>query len=813
MERIKKLWPWLLALAVFATVSIIYMSPELDGKVIATTDGIQARAAVHESVEYHEQTGERTWWNGAMFSGMPNFQIGGGRYMADTWMRPLILLTHYGHGTHPIGIVLIYCICFFVLMLSMRVNRWLAVVGALAMAFSSYFFIIIGAGHNSKTSTLALMAAVIAGFYLIYNGHRKTGVVLTMLCTAMGMYPHPQMAYYMCFIIGFFFLAELWQAARTRAWRAFGISTAIFAGSFLVGYGTGTAATLANMEYARETMRGGHSDLVKEKDGANKTEGLDLDYATAWSYGIDETWTFLVPDYMGGSSHYNVGADSELCAAMVKRGVPRKAAEQFCEAVPTYWGDQPFTAGPVYMGAVVCFLFVLGLCLVKGPYKWALLAATVLSVCLSWGHNWMWLTRLFFDTVPMYNKFRAVSSILVIAEVTMPLLGFLALRQLAERKVERQAALRGVYAAAGVTGGLCLVLALFGPSFLDFSSPQDERYFGGQNAWLIPLLEAQRASMLTGDAWRSLLFVLAAAALTWFYAGTDRLKTPVFAVALGALVLLDMWPVNKRYMNDSMFSTPKNFDAAFAMQPYEKIILQDPDPHFRVFNLAANTFNDARTSYRLQSIGGYHAAKLRRYQDLIDEHLSKMHMPVINMLNTKYIIHQTQDRGVVPQLNPAAFGNAWFVDTLVVVDGANAESDALGTLDLRHAAVLDREFEPLAGNLTPGPDSTAAVTLVSHEPGRVEYETTASRPGTVVFSEVYYPHGWKVTVDGEPADHFRADYILRAMSVPAGQHRIRFEFRPDSVATGNAIAMTCVIIMYLTVLVLIALGIRQSLKQ
>ena len=799
----KKLWPYIAAILVFVVVACVYMSPVLEGKVIATSDGIQGRAAVHEAVEYRQATGENTWWTGSMFSGMPNYQIGGGRYASTTWMKPIREVLLKGH-TNVIAIVILYCLGFFALMRSMKVDKWLSIVGALAIAFSSYFFIIIGANHHSKTSSLALMSAVVAGFYLIYNGHRKTGIVLTMICSAVGLYPHPQMAYYICFIIGFFFLAELAKAWMSKSWKAFGISTAIFAVSFLIGAGTGTAQTFANMEYAKETMRGGHSDLEKATDGSNKTDGLDLDYATAWSYGIDECMTFLIPDFMGGSSNYNVGKDSELCKDMIKKGVPKKTAEQFCESVPTYWGDQPFTAGPVYMGAIVCFLFVLGLILVKGPYKWALLAVTILSVMLSWGNHWMWFTKLFFDFVPMYNKFRAVSSILVIAEITMPLLGFLGLKQLVDGlkdgSLTQKVAQKTICISATITGGICLLVILFGSSFCSFVSPNDANIFSQLPDWLSDGILLQRKDMLIHDAWRSLAFINGSAALLWFYA-RGKMKVSVLAAILGVLVLADLWIVDKRYMNDSFFSNSNSFKDAFAMQPYEKQILEsDKDPNFRVFNLSASPFNDARTSYRLKSIGGYSAAKLRRYQDLIDQHLSKMHMPVINMLNTKYLIVPGENGGSASaQFNPDAMGNAWFVENLVEAKTPNEECDMLMTEDLTKTAIVGSDFVSDVKNMTPGNDSLAVVSLIKYTPEYIEYDAECSKPGTIVFSEIYYPYGWKAIVDGTPADHFRVNYMLRALNVEPGKHHIRFEFRPEAVDKGNTLSMTFVILMYLII--------------
>lgn len=804
MDYLKRIWPYLLAFMVFVAVACIYMSPVFDGKVIASTDGVQGRAAVHECVEYSQQTGNYSWWTGSMFSGMPNYQIGGGRYMANVYLRPLLKTLQWGH-TNVLAIVLIYCLCFFALVRSMKVDKWLSIVGALAITFSSYFFIIIAANHHGKTSTLALMSLALAGFYLIFNGHRKTGICLSMIGTMAGFYPHPQMAYYLCFIFAAFGAAELLKAWKNKAWKSFAINCLLALAALGIGVGTGTSATFANLEYAEETMRGGHSDLVKSSDADNKTKGLDLDYATAWSYGIDECWTFLVPDYMGGSSNYNVGSDSELCKDMIKQGVPKKSAEQFCKNVPTYWGDQPFTAGPVYMGAIVCMLFLLGLFVVKGPYKWALLVVTLLSVMLSWGYHFMGLTRFFFDNVPMYNKFRAVSSILVIAEITMPLLGFLALQSLVEAKKVGEDLSKKVLTAGGIVVALALVCLMFTSGFEGRSDAQ-------MPEWLTPMLVDARRAMLSADCWRSIIFVALGTAVVWFYTKSQKFTTPLLAIVLGVLVLADMWPVAKRFMNDSHFSQGNAYDKEFKMQPWEKQILDsDKDPNFRVFNLTASPFNDARTSYYLKSIGGYSAAKLRRYQDLIDQHLSKMHMPVINMLNTKYFIVPDQDTGApVVQLNPDAMGNAWFVEKIVEAKTPNEECDMLMTLDLHREAVVGSDYINNVSDLNPGADSLAHISLAKYTPEYIEYDAECSKPGTVIFSEIFYPYGWKAIVDGKPADLYRANYMLRAMNLEPGKHHIRLEFRPESVAKGNTISMTFVILMYLIIAGILLSNLRKG---
>lgn len=828
------IWTYVLAIVAFALIASLYMYPELEGKVIIAHDNLSWRGARQEVLNYHEETGEDSWWTGSVFSGMPNYQIGGGQSLSGKMMYALNKVTHYGCNNSPIFMVFFYLIGFFALLLAFGVNKWLAAVGAVAMAFSSYFFIIIGASHNSKTATLALMAFVVGGFYLIYNDKKVLGVCLTMLFVAVGFYPHPQMSYYYCFIIGFLFLAELWKHFKTKEWKKFAVSSVLFLGSFLIGLGTGFSLFYANSEYMGETMRGGHSDLVKDNDSGTQKGGLDLDYATAWSYGIDETMTLMIPNFNGGSSNYSLNEKSELYTMMMKNGVDKKSAKQFCQNVPLYWGDQPFTAGPVYVGAIICFLFVLGLMIVEGPYKWALLAVTLLSITLSWGNNFMTLTRLFFDVVPMYNKFRAVSSILIIAEVTMPLLGFMALKKVIEKDVDQKKILKSIYVSAGVTGGLCLFFALFGGSFYDFSSTGDQRLFSHIPEWLGGAVIDQRASMFSSDCWRSFFFIAIAASLIWFFAKFEKMSVGLFASILGMLILSDMWPVDKRYMNDSAFSPKKQIDAYFKKKPYEEELLKDPS-HFRVLNLSANVFNESRTSYYFKSIGGYSAVKLRRYQDLIDQHISPelnpamsavsqtagrlqfcngdSLFPVLNMLNAKYFIVPLQNGEELPVENTHAMGNAWFVSDCKIVDTPNEECDALSQVNLRDVAVLDTKFASYVKDQNYSKDSTSSILLTKYTPEYIEYESSSSKNGLAVFSEIYYPYGWKAYIDGEFMDHIRVDYMLRALNIPAGNHKIRFEFRPDSVENGDIIAVICVIILYLTLIASVIYGVLMLRKR
>ena len=798
---IKKTLPYLGIIAAFIMAAAIYFLPALQGKVIYAGDSINAKAAVQESVQFRQETGDNTWWNGAMFSGMPNYQIGGGRNLATQILLPCYKVLQ--HGPHNAALIFFfYLIAFFVLLRTFKIDKWLSMAGAFATAMSSYFFIIIAAQHGGKTVAITWMTLVLVGFLLIYRKQYGLGAILTMFFIPMGFFIHPQMSYYICMLIGLLFFAELANAYKAKEWKHFGIATAVFFASFAVGMGIGSANVFANMEYAEQTMRGGHSDLEKDADETNKTKGLDLDYATAWSYGINETMTLIIPNYMGGASGYNVGTKSALYQDLISAGVPRSSAKQFCQSAPTYWGEKAFTSGAVYVGIVVFLLFLLGLIILQGPYKWALLIATLFSIVLAWGHHFMPMTELFFNYFPMYNKFRAVESILIVAEITIPLIAFLALQKLSDDRKNPQACqknLKALYMAGGITMAVCLIFALFGKSFMTFTSSYDAQWKAQVGDAIYQMIINQRADMMAADAWRSLAFAAVTFALLWVYLKKE-FNTLALGCALTALVLVDMWPVNKRFCNDDMFVTNKKFDNAFTMQPYEKYLLENDTTHYRVLNLTTNTFNEARTSYYLKSIGGYHAAKLRRYQDLIEEHISKMNMKVIGMLNAKYFITQGQDGQIIPQRNPYAMGNAWFVDSLMVVNNANEESDALNTIDLHTTAVLDKEFKDFATKLVTPHDENAQINLLNYAPNRLEYKSQTTTDKTAVFSEIYYPYGWKATIDGVPAQHFRVNYTLRALNIPAGEHSIIFSFQPDSIRKGNTLSVICIAVMLFTMI-------------
>ena len=836
-EILKKSIPYVAAIAIFIVLSLIYAAPEVfDGKKLQAGDQISGKGMVQELVDYYyESGGNYSFWTGSMFGGMPSYQIGATDYPAPTVDVPYDKITKFGF-MGLMALFMGYFIGFFILLKSFKVNEWLSIIGAIAITLSTYFLLIIPAGHNMKVVAIGLLAPIIGGFYLIYRKKYGWGAAITLIYTSLGIMAHPQMTYYIFMLIGVLFIAELVIHIMEKRWKDLAISTLIFAACFGVGVGTQITPYMANREYAKETMRGGHSELVKDNDATNKTEGLDLSYITQYSYGIGETATLLIPGAKGYASAYDVGTNSKVYEAMVKNGMPKRQAAEYCKGMPTYWGGNEGTSGPVYAGAIICFLFVLGLFIVRSPYKWALLAATLFSILLSWGYNFMALQELFANYFPMYTKFRAVESILIVAEITIPLLGFLALRDIMEKKVEKQQVVKGIYWSAGITAGICL-LAFIASFFLDYTWGRDADIFAQWPEWLSAAVVAERAAILRASAMRSLLFVVLGAVLVWLYV-QEKLKFGYFAAVLGVLVLVDMWPIDRKFFNDDNFVKEKNYKSYFAKKPWEETILEKEkdNPSYRVFNLTdpQGPFNDSRTSYYFKSIGGYSAAKLRRYQDLIDAHITSeinpmyksivqqgdqvflmpsdtTGYPVLNMMNMKYAILNPENPVIVE--NPNAMGNAWFVDSVVIANTPNEESEALNTINLRNTLVTDVKFKEFVKDFRPHHDSSATIKLTKYAPDYVEYDYTAKEKGTVVFSEIYYPYGWNAYIDGQPADHFRANYTLRALNVPAGTHHIRFEFRPATVEKWGKVAIASKYVMNLTILGIIGFAIYTSVRR
>ena len=816
MTALKKYLPDVLVVIIFAVISFAYFFPaDLDGRILYRHDSSAGRGAGQETAEYHERTGKVSRWSNATFSGMPTYQTAPS-YQSVSVLNQAVKAYHLWLPEN-VWYVFAYLLGFYILLRAFDFRQSLAALGSIVWAFSSYFFIIIAAGHIWKVMALAYLPPMIAGIVLAYRGKYLWGFIVTAIFAAFEVDAnHVQMTYYYLFIILFMIIAYLVDAIRKKRMAQFVKATAVCAAGALIGILMNISNLYHTWQYAQESMRG-KSELVK-KDAANQTSsGLDRDYITQWSYGVDETWTLLVPNAKGGAS-VPLAANTEA----MKKADPNFM--QIYQQLGQYWGDQPGTSGPVYVGAFVLMLFILGLFIVKGPIKWALLAATILSILLSWGHNFMPFTNFFLDYIPMYSKFRTVASILVIAEFTIPLLAMMALKKIVDEPDLLTKKAKFVYISFGLTGGIALLFALMPTLFFsDFISSQELEAFKSIPAeYLSPLesnLRSIRESIFTADCWRSFWIIVIGTLLLFLYK-FKKLKAEYMVGAIAILCLIDMWQVNKRYLNDEMFVEKSVREQAQPMTQTDRQILQDKSLDYRVLNLASNTFNENETSYYHKSIGGYHAAKLRRYQELIDAYISpemqKMMpaiakaggdmtkvngdslFPVLNMLNAKYFIVPLQANQMVAIENPYVYGNAWFVDKVTYVKNANEELDTLGKLNLRHEAVADARFQSQLGE-SKNQDSTSIVKLTAYEPNQLTYDVRSATGGIVVFSEIFYPE-WTATVDGKPVEIGRVDYVLRALNVDKGHHKVVLTFDPKSVKQTETVAYLSYGVLLLVVL-------------
>lgn len=817
MNLLKKYWIDVVVVVLFAAISFSYFVPaDIDGRILYQHDASAGRGLGHELQTYYEQTGEHTRWSNSAFSGMPTYQTAPS-YKSTDVLSKIMQVYHLGLPDN-VWYVFAYLLGFYILLRAFNFRKELAALGSIIWAFSSYFFIIIAAGHIWKVWALAYLPPMIAGVVLAYRGKYLWGLLVTALFTAFEVKAnHVQMTYYYLFVVFFMVIAYLVEAIKQKKFAHFAKATGVCVAGAALGILINSSNLYHTWEYGKESMRG-KSELVK-KNSANQTNsGLERDYITQWSYGIGETWTLLIPNAKGGAS---VPLASNEIAM-------KKADPQFMqvyEQLGQYWGNQPGTSGPVYVGAFVLMLFILGLFIVKTPMKWALLAATILSILLSWGRNFMPLTDFFIDYVPMYAKFRTVASILVIAEFTIPLLAVMALKTLIEEKEALKQNMRYVYISFGLTAGVALLFALapslFFSSFISDAEMQALKNIPAE--YLSPLmanLTQMREAMFSADCYRTVFIIVIGTALLVLYR-YNKLKANVMVVIIAALCLVDMWMVNKRYLNDAMFVERSVRDNEPEMSNTDKIILQDKSLDYRVLNLASNTFNENETSYFHKSIGGYHPAKLRRYQEMIEHYIApemqktmqaimtaggdmskvdgRSIYPILNMLNTKYFILPLQGNQTAPVLNPYTYGNAWFVDKVTYVNNANEEIDKVGKIDLRHEAVADKQFETtLKASNAQG--NVSQVELVNYAPNKLKYNVSSEKGGVVVFSEIYYP-GWTATIDGQKAELGRVNYILRALNVEKGKHTIELAFDPQSVHTTETIAT----VSFAVLLILIAL--------
>ena len=832
-KHIKLILPDLLAVVAFVLLSLAYFFPAaLEGRVLAQHDAVAGIGSGVEMQEYQQRTGERTRWTNALFGGMPTYQMAPS-YDSTDLLKTIGDIYHlYLPGS--VWLVFIMLLGFYILLRAFDFRVWMAALGAVLWAFSSYYFIIIAAGHIWKFVTLAYIPPTIAGIVLAYRGKYLWGGIVTALFLALQIQSnHIQMSYYFCFVMLFMAIAFGVDAWKKKEMPRFVKATC----TLVVAAAIGACVNLSNLyhtwQYSKESMRG-KSELVKADDGNQTDSGLERDYITAWSYGIGETWSLLVPNVKGGAS--NRGDKPMLMSDNAT--AMEKADPQFAplySQLTQYWGEQPGTSGPVYVGAFVLMLFVLGCFIVKGPMKWALVAATVLSILLSWGKNFMGFTDFFIDYVPMYSKFRTVASILVIAEFTIPLLAMMALREIFLRPQLIREQFKPFVASFLLTGGVAFLFAIMPTVF--FSSFISSAEMGALQSSLpseyvapiISNLTDMRVAMFTADAWRSFFVVLIGTLLLLFFA-MGRLKAKATLGLVAVLCLIDLWSVDKRYLCDEMYVEKQSVarEKLFQPSPADKVILEDKALDYRVLNLATNTFNENETSYFHKSIGGYNAAKLRRYQEMIEEHIAPEMQalykkvataggdmtqvndsvfPVINMLNTRWFILPGADGQTFPLQNPYAFGNAWFVSDIQEAANANEEIDALHHIDPRHTAVVDSRFTAIVGQAQ-AVDSTCTAVMKTYDANRLTYEVNSPKGGVVVFSEIYYP-GWQAFIDGREVEVGRADYILRALQVPAGKHEVVMTFDPVSLHTTETIAYIALALLLVGILAGIVLHIRR----
>lgn len=819
----KKFLPDLIAILAFIVISFIYFFPAItEDRILFQHDTVAGAGAGQEAKEYYERTGERTRWTNALFGGMPTYQMSPSYDSTE----PLTFVQKVYHLFLPnyVWLTFIMMLGFYILLRAFGIPAWLAGLGGIIWGFSSYFFILIAAGHIWKFITLAYIPPTIAGIVLAYRKKYLLGGIITALFMAMQILSnHVQMTYYFLFVILFMVGAFFEDAWRKKELPQFFKATGVLIVAGLIGVSINLSNLYHTYEYSKETMRG-KSELKYEGAAAKQTSsGLNRDYITQWSYGIGETFSLLVPNVKGGAS-----VPLSRSEKAMEKANPMYSS--LYSQLTQYFGDQPMTSGPVYVGAFVLMLFILGCFIVKGPMKWALLGATIFSILLSWGKNFMGLTDFFIDYIPMYNKFRAVSSILVIAEFTIPLLAILTLKEILTKPELLKEKLKYIYISFGLTGGLALLFAIAPRLFFPTYIPGNEMA-ALQNALpadqlspIIANLEEMRVHLFTSDAWRSFFIVTIGTLLLLAY-NAKKLKATWTVAAIALLCLGDMWSVNKRYLYDEQFIPKSEQTATFRKTQTDELILQDPSLDYRVLNFAGNTFEENNTSYWHKSVGGYHAAKLRRYQEMIDHHIAKemqaayqevataggqmdsvnaAKFPVLNMLNTKYFIFPAGQQGqTVPIENPYTFGNAWFIDKIQYVNNANEEIDAIGQVDLQQTAIVDSKFKEALKGVNEGyKDSLSTIRLTNYEPNQLVYETSSPQDGIVVFSEIYYP-GWTATIDGKPADIARADYILRAMNVPAGKHTIEMRFDPQSLHITEGIAYGAMALLLVGVIILI----------
>ena len=814
-EKIQKALPHLLAVTIFVIVSFTYFYPLLEGKTLLTNDGTVFDNSSKEISDFRGKYGEEALWTNSMFSGMPTFLI-------STMHKGNVLKSVYSiFGVfRPATFILVMMLGFYILMIMFKADYRIAIAGALAYGFSTYLFFIIAAGHNTKAFALAYMAPTIGSIIYAYRYNAIKGTLLAAFFLTMELIAnHAQITYYAAMCVMVFIIMEGILAFREKELVKFFKTSLLLFGAMILALGMNFGPLYATYEYGKYSTRG-ESEL--QTAATNKTTGLDKDYITQWSYGIDETLTLLIPNFRGGACK-PFERTSETVTALRQNN-----ATQYVNQFQQYWGAQPWVDGPVYIGAIIVFLFILGLIVLKGHDRWWLLAATILSITLAWGKNFMFLTDLFLDYFPGYNKFRAVTTILVIAQFAIPFLGILTLKEIFNGGIQKPALMKGLKIAAGVTGGLAILFVIFPKLAGSYISPAEASI--GLPDWLSSALIADRQKLLRGDALRSFLLIMAAAGIIFAFIN-KKFKKEYAILSLAILFLGDMWFVNKRYLSSDRFVRSDERARIHNPTAADTYILQDTS-YFRVLNLSVSTFNDASTSYFHKSIGGYHGAKLKRYQELIDTSLVKNITHVmqiannvqtldeiqpafdntsgLNMLNAKYVIYSPDAQ---PIENQKAMGAAWFVEQPIFVENANEEISSVNNIEISNQAVIDKRFRDLVTNDSYQHNTGDTIMLTSYLPNHLTYSVQSADEKLAIFSEIYYPDGWKSYIDGKEVPHFRANYTLRAMVVPAGNHEIEFKFEPQSYRLGNNVAYTSSGIFILLIIGQIALSMRNKRKE
>ncbi len=792
----KKILPHLVVFILFIIASLAYFNPVLQGKKIFQSDIVQYTGMAKQQNDFRKATGEETYWTDAAFGGMPTYQLGA-KY-PNNYIKQLDLAIRF--LPRPADYLFLYFIGMYILFLVLKVDYKLAFLGALAFGFSTYLIIILGVGHNAKAHAIAYMPFVLSGIFLTFQRKYLWGFVLLTVSMALELVAnHFQMTYYLMLLVLIIGIVYLIDAFKKKLLPHYFKAVGIMAVGVLIAVGLNATNILATKEYADSSTRG-KTELTINADGTPKdyNTGLDFDYITEYSYGKLESFNLFIPRFMGGSSSEEFPKDSKTVESLMRMGASSQEANQVLSQIPMYWGDQTFVGAPAYIGAIVIFLSVLALFLIRGRLKWWVVSTFVLTLLLSWGKNFSGLSEFFIDYFPMYNKFRAVSSIQVIIELILPILAIVGLHQFFNKFDKEEEKKKALLWATGIVGGLTLIFILFKASLFDFASPYDS-YFRDEMG--LPFLEAireDRMALFTSDAIRSLIFVALTAAVLWLYM-IGKLKNGFAIAALTVLVLIDLVGVNRRYVNEDDFVQARVIEEPFQKNGADAQILEDKG-HYRVYDATSNAFNSGRASYYHNALGGYHAAKPGRMQDLFEFYISKGDIGILNMMNVRYIITQSKNGGAVSQRNPYANGDAWFVENVQPASNADEEIQLLDSLNTKKTAVINTAFLSKIPNKNIARDSTATIELFSYQPNHLVYEAATKTEQLVVFSEVYYPQGWNAYINGKPAEYFRANYVLRAMIVPSGNNKIEFKFEPKVIETGSTISLVSSIIFLLILL-------------